>query len=121
MGDEPKIIADAAHNIGGIERVMEHLKSMQFERLHVVLGMVKDKDLKDMLALFPTEANYYFCKPNVPRGLDQHLMQEQAEAFNLRGEIYESVNHALNAAKEKADKSDLIYVGGSSFVVAEVV
>lgn len=121
LGENPKIIADAAHNVGGIQKVMEHLKSISYEQLHVVLGMVNDKDLSDMLSYFPKEAQYYFCKPDIPRGLDEKLMQKQANELGLYGDTYISVNAALLAAKDKAKINDLIYVGGSSFVVAEVV
>jgi dihydrofolate synthase/folylpolyglutamate synthase len=82
---------------------------------------VSDKNLDSILPLFPTEATYYFCKPDVPRGLTSTVLQEKAETFNLIGDVYPSVNEAYKAALKNASKKDVIYVGGSTFVVAEVV
>ena len=121
LGKKPWIIADTAHNKDGLIAVMQELKKIKCAELHVVLGVVNDKDVSAMLSLFPKNAHYYFCKPNIPRGLDADALRAQAEAINLCGKSYKSVKTALRAAKNKAHPKDLIYVGGSTFVVAEVI
>ena len=93
----------------------------QYEHLHLVLGFVKEKNLDQILPLFPKEAHYYFCKPNIPRGLDAEILQDKAASFGLKGEVYASVTKALEGAKQKALKTDLIFIGGSTFTVAEVL
>ena len=118
---EPKVICDTAHNREGLEMVMHQLKHESFQRLHIVLGVVSDKNLETILPLFPKEATYYFCKPDVPRGLSAVLLQEKANCFNLIGDVCISVNEAYKAALKNASKKDVIYIGGSTFVVAEVV
>ena len=117
----PLTITDAAHNEDGIRQVIEQLKQLKYEYLHIVLGMVKDKDQTKILQLFPQNALYYFCKPDVPRGLEATVLAQKAAAFGLKGEVYSSVGEALRSATEDASSEDLIFVGGSSFVVAEVV
>jgi len=119
--DNPKIICDTAHNVAGLQEVLKQLLSEIFKQLHIVLGVVNDKDLKTILPLFPKEAIYYFCKPNIPRGLDEKKLKEKAIQFGLKGMTYLSVQSALNAAKQNAKAEDLVFVGGSTFVVAEVV
>ena len=118
---EPKVICDTAHNREGLEMVMHQLKHESFDKLHIVLGVVSDKKLESILPLFPKEATYYFCKPDVPRGLSAVLLQEKANCFNLIGDVCISVNEAYKAALKNASKKDVIYIGGSTFVVAEVV
>lgn len=121
LGQAPLIIADSAHNEPGLQRVMAQLLEMPFDRLHIVLGAVSDKDIGTMLSLFPKNARYYFCKPDIPRGLDAESLVQAAGAFGLIGRSYRSVRYALRAAKRAATPADLIYIGGSTFVVAEVV
>ncbi|MGC6285973.1 MAG: bifunctional folylpolyglutamate synthase/dihydrofolate synthase, partial [Polaribacter sp.] len=121
LNQEPKVICDTAHNKEGLEMVMNQLMSQSSNRLHIVLGVVSDKNLDTILPLFPKEARYYFCKPNVPRGLTSTFLQEKAETFNLIGGVFASVNEAYQAALKNASKKDVIYIGGSTFVVAEVV
>ena len=121
LGTDPKVICDTAHNKEGLLLVVEQLKSENYERLHIILGAVNDKDLDRSLSVFPKEAVYYFCKPNVPRGLNAKLLYERAKKFSLHGEVYLSVKLAYKAALKKASSQDLIYVGGSTFVVAEVL
>jgi len=121
LQESPKIICDTAHNEAGLKEVMAQLKTETFDNLHIVLGVVNDKDLKSTLPLFPKKAIYYFCKPNIPRGLDATMLQQKASRFNLQGKDYKSVNEAYNAALKNAKKEDLIFVGGSNFVVAEVL
>ena len=117
----PKVICDTAHNKNGLEIVMNQIEKEEFEVLHVVLGVVNDKDLNEILPLFPKKAYYYFCKPNIPRGLEAQQLQQKAATFDLKGAVYNSVSEAYNQATKNASQSDFIYVGGSTFVVAEIL
>jgi dihydrofolate synthase/folylpolyglutamate synthase len=121
LGEFPKIICDTAHNKNGLEIVMKQIQKEKFDNLHIVLGLVNDKDLDEILPIFPTNAIYYFCKPNIPRGLDQNILKEKAFEFGLVGEVYRSVSESYNHALQKAIPSDFIFVGGSTFVIAEIV
>ena len=118
---KPLIIGDSAHNEAGLKYVMQELGTMKFNRLHIVVGMVRDKDITKMLALFPSGAVYYFCKANIPRGLPAEDLKTKAESFGLHGKTYASVLRAFAAAKKSDKEEDLIYVGGSIFVLAEVL
>lgn len=120
LGENPKVICDTAHNKNGLEIVLNQIQKETFDHLHIVLGVVNDKELDEVLPLFPKNATYYFCKPNIPRGLDAVSLQENALRFSLVGNVYESVNEAFNTAQKNASKNDFIYVGGSTFVVAEL-
>lgn len=117
----PLVIADTAHNPEGLRLVINQIKSIRYRRLHVVLGMVEDKDRSGMLKLFPEHAIYYFCKPAIPRGLNVNQLQLSALKLNLKGQTYSSVKLAYSAALNAASKKDLIYIGGSTFVIAEVI
>lgn len=117
----PTAIADTAHNSHGLKIVMAQLQKQKYETLHIVLGVVNDKDLPGILPLFPKDAVYYFSKPNVPRGLDAVILQQSAESFGLKGEIYPSIPEAYASALAASTENDFIYVGGSTFVVAEVL
>lgn len=121
LGENPKVICDTAHNAHGLSIVLNQLKKEQFEQLHIVLGVVNDKDLDEILPLFPKNAIYYFCKPNIPRGLDAAILSIKATEFNLVGEIYNSVSNAYQSAIKNASPKDLIYIGGSTFVVSEIL
>ncbi|MDD3004958.1 folylpolyglutamate synthase/dihydrofolate synthase family protein [Flavobacterium sp.] len=121
LQESPKVICDTAHNINGLEIVMNQLQKENFLQLHIVLGVVNDKDLSEIMPLFPKNAIYYFCKPNIPRGLDAEFLQKTASGFGLIGEVYVSVINAYKSALANASKNDVIYVGGSTFVVAEIV
>jgi len=121
LNDQPLTIADSAHNKAAIALVMKNLESYKYHKLHLVIGLSKDKDHEQMLALMPRQAKYYFAKPKVPRGLAAVELQMKANALGLKGEQYASVKEALAAATAAAQPQDLIYVGGSSFTVAEVV
>ncbi|MCV9931389.1 bifunctional folylpolyglutamate synthase/dihydrofolate synthase [Flavobacterium sp. LS1R47] len=120
LGADPKIICDTAHNKHGLAIVMNQIKKETFDNLHIVLGVVNDKDLDSILPLFPKQAHYYFCSPNSSRGLATSILQENAKKYDLIGKTYDSVSEAFSAAKEKATKNDFIYAGGSTFVVAEL-
>lgn len=119
--EQPTVICDTAHNAHGLKIVFNQIKKQNFEKLHIVLGVVNDKDLDAILPLFPKNAFFYFCKPNIFRGLDAAILKEKASKFNLSGEIYNSVSEAYNIALNTASNSDFIYVGGSTFVVAEII
>ena len=121
LSNKPKIICDTAHNREGLELVVAQLKKEKFKKLHVVLGVVADKDLDSVLPLFPKNAVYYFCKPNMPRGLDVSILAEKSHNFGLIGKKFESVSSALESAKAVANEEDVIFVGGSTFVVAEII
>lgn len=120
VSEDPRTICDTAHNKEGLELVLEQLSRETYQKLHVVLGVVNDKSLDRVLRLFPKEAQYYFCKPNIPRGLNAEALQNQASQFKLQGAVYDSVIEAYQTALKRADKNDLIYAGGSTFVVAEM-
>lgn len=121
IDSNPLIVADTAHNAEGLNMVMEQLSRIDYLNLHVVLGVVDDKNLDDVLRLLPEKASYYFTKSQIPRALNERLLRDKAYAYGLRGESYGTVEYALNAARSAAVDDDLIYVGGSTFVVAEVV
>lgn len=120
LGEFPKIICDTAHNKNGLEIVMKQIQKEKYDTLHIVLGVVNDKDLDEVLPLFPANAKYYFCKPDIPRGLEAALLQEKAQKFNLKGNAYLSVTEAYDTSRNIATKNDFIFVGGSTFVVAEL-
>jgi dihydrofolate synthase/folylpolyglutamate synthase len=121
LSENPKIICDTAHNAHGLSIVLNQLQKGKFDELHIVLGVVNDKNLEDILPLFPKNAQYYFCKPDIPRGLDATILQEKAMQFELNGQAYPSVSNAYRNATENAASGDCIYVGGSTFVVAEIL
>lgn len=121
LGENPKVICDTAHNAHGLSVVLKQIQKKKFEQLHIVLGVVNDKDLEEILPLFPKNAVYYFCKPNIPRGLEASILSASAAEFNLVGEIYNSVSNAYQKAMKNASPKDLIYIGGSTFVVAEIL
>lgn len=117
----PLCIADAGHNIDGIKQVVNQLSELRYDSLHFILGMVNDKSINEMLQCLPRQAIYYFCKADIPRGLDAQLLADKAFAMGLRGQVYPSVRNAFVAAKNNAGFNDVVFVGGSTFVVAEVV
>ena len=117
----PKLVCDTAHNKEGLLFTMKQLQQTNQGVLHIVFGVVGDKNLDAILSLLPTSARYYFCAPNIPRALHVTTLKQKATDFNLTGTSYRSVKSALRAALKAATTNDLIYVGGSTFVVAEVV
>ena len=121
LQEHPKVICDTAHNKEGLAIVLNQLKKQPFKKLHIVLGVVADKKLETMLPLFPSSADYYFCKPAISRGLSEAVLEANAKKFNLLGKKYSSVKLALKSALLNANQQDIIYVGGSTFVVAEII
>ena len=117
----PKIVCDTGHNKEGLTYVMRQLEEESYKHLHIVLGVVSDKDLRSILPLFPKEATYYFSKPDVPRGLSEEDLQQKAAAFDLHGKKFKKISEALEAAKNASNTEDLVFVGGSTFVVAEII
>ncbi len=121
IGTQPLIICDTGHNPEGIAEAVKNIQATPYHHLHMVIGMVNDKDLSKVLKLLPKNAAYYFCKPDLPRGLNADELSRQAADFELTGTTYLSVTAALSAAKKNAAPNDLIFIGGSTFTVAEVI
>ena len=121
LNSAPKVICDTAHNKHGLEIVLNQLRKEAFDILHFVFGVVNDKDLDEILPLFPKNAIYYFCKPNIPRGLDASVLAKKALEFGLHGKVYNSVSEAYKNAFQNATSTDFIYIGGSTFVVGEIL
>ena len=121
ISETPKIICDTGHNEDGIKEVLENIALEKFGKLHFVMGMVNDKDPDKVLQMLPKDAIYYFCKPNIPRGLEASELEKKAFAYQLKGSSYSSVKEALRSAKSVAKSNDLIFVGGSTFVVADLL
>ncbi len=117
---DPLTICDIAHNEAGIKSVLEQISHLHVDKLHFVFGVVNDKDYTKILSLLPSKATYYFCKANIPRGLDATVLAEEALKFKLKGKVYPSVKLAYREAKAKSKDNDLIFITGSAFVVAEV-
>jgi dihydrofolate synthase/folylpolyglutamate synthase len=117
----PLTICDTGHNAEGISEVVEQIRLTAYKKLHFIFGTVSDKDASKVLSKLPKDAEYYFTKADIPRALDPVLLKQQAEAFGLKGEVYNEVSIAFEAAQRKAEKEDLIFIGGSTFVVAEVL
>lgn len=118
--EKPLLICDTAHNEGGFSYIVDQINSMQFASLHMVLGVVKDKDIAPVLRMLPKQATYYFCQPDLPRALDAQLLAAAASEYGLTGAIIPNVNDAVAQALSNAAPDDLIFVGGSNFVVAEL-
>ncbi|MGB5171632.1 MAG: Mur ligase family protein, partial [Eudoraea sp.] len=121
LAKKPLTICDTAHNKEGLSLVLSQVGQQEFRELHLVIGFVKEKDLDGILPLFPKKAIYYFCKPQVPRGLDVEILKEKAGFYNLLGESYSSAKKAYEAAMQRADPEDLIFIGGSTFTVSDVL
>ena len=121
ISQKPLVIADTGHNEAGIKEVLKQINKTPHDHLHFVLGMVNDKDISTILSLLPKEARYYFCRANIPRALKAEDLANQAKLFGLEGDIFDSVASALLGAQKKAKTHDLVFVGGSTFTVAEVV
>lgn len=121
IGDHPKIICDISHNPKAIENSLKQLEKLEFEKLYIVLGMSNDKKFDRILNQFPKSAQYYFVKPDVPRGLESEQLKHKAEDFNLAGNDEKIVKRGVRKALEAADLNDIILITGSAFVVAEAL
>ncbi len=121
LSRQPLTICDTGHNPDGITEVLKNIKNTTFKHLHFVIGVVNDKDISKILTMLPKDATYYFCKPNIPRGLDAEVLKEEAQKHGLYGDAHPSVAAALNTAQQNATNDDLVFAGGSTFVVAEIV
>lgn len=120
LSEQPLMICDTGHNEGGIREVVLQIRQQKYNRLWFVLGCVKDKDLQAVLSLLPKEAYYFFCQAKIPRALDATELMKQSVAVGLTGEVIADVNQAIHTAKERSSKDDFIFIGGSTFVVAEI-
>jgi dihydrofolate synthase/folylpolyglutamate synthase len=121
LSKKPLIIADTGHNEDGIKQVVENLLRLKYNKLHMVFGAVNDKDITKILSLLPKNASYYFVKASVPRALNGNDLERKAIKFKLNGSSYSSVKQGLMVAKKACKKNDLIFVGGSTFVVADAL
>ncbi len=121
LSDAPLIICDVGHNKAGIEFIVQQISQCKYEKLHMVIGVVNDKDVSGILELLPENASYYFCKANIPRALDAEELKNLAKPYNLNGNAYESVSKAISVARSNSSLSDMIFIGGSTFVVAEAI
>lgn len=121
IGEQPRIVCDAGHNIGGISYIVEQLKQQQYNTLRIIFGMVNDKDISSVLAMMPREAEYYFTQAGVKRALPSEELMHKAAKYNLFGNHYPTVAEALEAAKKDASPNDFIFVGGSCFIVADLL
>lgn len=120
LGDRPIVVCDTVHNSDGIKYIVKQIHKQDWQNLHMVIGMVKDKDIGKVLSLLPKEAHYYFCQSKIPRALDAYELQAKAKEFGLIGETIPDVNEAITYAKKSATPADMIFIGGSTFVVAEI-
>lgn len=121
IGKHPAIICDTGHNVGGIQYIAEQLKAQSYKTLRMVIGMVNDKDIQHVLQLLPQEAAYYFTQASVQRARPAESVRELALSYGLKGNAYPTVAEALAAARAEASPEDLIFVGGSSFIVADLL
>ena len=121
LQEQPKMICDTGHNKAGIEYIVKQLSAQEYRQLRIVLGMVNDKDISGVLAMLPKEATYYFTKASVSRALSEEKVKELAQQAGLQGNIYPNVEEAVQAACSEAHPDDLIFVGGSTFIVADLL
>lgn len=121
LGERPLVVCDTAHNKEGLSYVLAQIKRQTFRKLHMVLGFVSDKDVRGILGMFPKDAQYYFVKPDIPRGMDVGTLRELALQQGVDGTVHGSVKEGLELAMAQAEEGDMVFVGGSTFVVAEVV
>jgi dihydrofolate synthase/folylpolyglutamate synthase len=118
--EHPTVVMDVGHNEDGVKQIVAQLNESSYNKLHIIIGMVKDKEIEKVLALLPTKATYYFTKAHIPRALPEAELQSKASVFNLKGKTFENVNAAISTALQHARKDDLILVCGSVFLVGEV-
>jgi dihydrofolate synthase/folylpolyglutamate synthase len=121
IGHNPRIICDTGHNEAGIKELMEQIRNTPHKNLHMVWGMVNDKDLTSVLQLLPENATYYFTRASIPRSLDEKELFDKAKEQGLNGNYYPDVKTAVDEAKKNAEPNDLIFIGGSTFIVADIL
>lgn len=121
LNNSPLTICDTGHNVDGIQRILQQLKETPHQHLHFVFGTVEDKNTDIILSMLPKSATYYFCQANIPRALNKQQLLDLANKYTLKGKTYPTVNNAFKAAQTQAKERDLIFIGGSTFVVAEVL
>ncbi len=121
LSKEPLTIAETAHNEDGIKQALKQLQEYEPSKIHFVLGFVKDKDIQKILSLFPKQANYYFCQAKVPRAESALIAYNCAKELGLKGMHFDDVEKAIEKAKSEAKATDVIYIGGSNFIVAEAL
>ncbi|MBT1703467.1 bifunctional folylpolyglutamate synthase/dihydrofolate synthase [Chryseosolibacter indicus] len=120
LNNKPLMVCDTGHNIDGVREVVNQINQLQVGEKHIVFGVVKDKDVSEILNILPKEAHYYFCQAQIPRAMEAETLSRSAQAFGLQGEVVPDVNEAISKALSKAKSDDLVFIGGSTFVVAEI-
>ena len=121
LGHNPRIVCDSAHNADGIKEIVKQIEATPYKHLHIIFGLVNDKDPENILELLPKQANYYFTRASIPRALDENDLARKAAEFGLKGQVFPEVQAALNAAQTNAGKDDFIFIGGSTFIVSEIL
>ena len=121
LAKNPVIIADGAHNIDAIDKTMTYISEFSFRKIHIIIGVVADKDWENVLKILPENSAYYFTKANIPRAMDENKLLQVASQFGLIGDAFPTLPEALNAAKSKAQRDDLILVLGSIYLVGELI
>jgi dihydrofolate synthase/folylpolyglutamate synthase len=121
LQQSPLVVCDTAHNVGGIEFVVEQLKAQNFNTLRIIIGVVNDKDISSVMALLPKDAQYYFTQANIARALPADQLLEKGKSYGLKGNSYLSVKEAVKSAIEDSELNDLVFIGGSNFVVGEAI
>ncbi len=121
LSDKPKIVCDTGHNEPGIKYIVEQLSLEKYDKLHIVFGMVNDKDVDSVLRLMPSEATYYFTHASIERALSPDCLAAKSRAFGLHGAVFEHISEAIAAAQKNANENDFIFIGGSSFIVADAL
>lgn len=121
LSDKPKVICDTGHNVGGIQYIVKQLELQEYDNLRIVMGMVNDKDISTVLSMMPKHAVYYFTQASVKRAMPCHDFKAKAAGYGLEGDAYPTVRQAYEAALHDASQNDLVFVGGSSFIVADLL
>ena len=119
--EKPTIVFDNGHNKDGISQIIQELKKIKYKKLHFIFGTVNDKDINEILKILPKDALYYFCEANIPRSLDKFKLYQKAKNFKLKGQTFDNIKNAFIKAKTTAKDDDCILVGGSTFIVAELL
>jgi len=121
LKESPKVICDVGHNLDAFKVINDHIKSLKFKNLKIVLGFVKGKDFKKIIDILPKNAHYFFCKPNIERGLSLEDLADYGSAYGLKYSLYNSVSDAYNSALLSSTNLDLVFIGGSNFTVSEIL